>query len=85
MEGVKMQKTVKIYSAPYCTFCLMAKNFLKKHGIAYEEINVQDDDQAARYIYELTNQTTIPVIIIDGEVLIGFDEAKLKKALDIKD
>jgi len=81
-----MQKKVKIYSAPYCTFCLMAKNFFKKHGIIYEDINVQDNEQAARYIYELTKQTTIPVIIIDDtEVHIGFDETKLKGVLGIKD
>jgi len=62
----------------------MAKNFLKKNGIAYEDINVQDDEQAARHVYEITRQTTIPVIVIDeSEILIGFDENKLKKALGI--
>ncbi|MEM2974440.1 MAG: glutaredoxin family protein [Candidatus Micrarchaeia archaeon] len=80
-----MQRKVKIYSAPYCTFCLMAKNFLKKHGIEYEDINVQADEHAAREIYELTQQTTIPVIIVDDkEIIIGFDEEKLKMALKIK-
>jgi len=81
-----MQKNVKIYSSPFCTFCIMAKNFLKKHGIEYEDINVQENEQEARKIIELTGQTTIPVIIIDGkEILIGFDEEKLRKALEIKD
>jgi len=81
-----MQKKVKIYSALYCTYCIMAKNFLKKHGIEYEDVNVQEDEQAAKYISELTQQTTIPVIVIDdNEILVGFDEAKLKKALNIKD
>jgi len=81
-----MQKNVKIYSSPFCTFCIMAKNFLKKHGIEYEDINVQEDEQEARKIMELTGQTTIPVIIIDGkEIMIGFDEEKLRKALGIKD
>jgi len=81
-----MQKKVKIYSSQYCTFCLTAKNFFKKHGIVYEDINVQEDEQAARYITDLTQQTTIPVIIIDDkEVIVGFDEAKLKKALEIKE
>jgi len=80
-----MQKKVKIYSSPFCTFCIMAKNFLKKHGIEYEDINVQEDEQEARKIIELTGQTTIPVIIIDDkEILIGFDEEKLRKALEIK-
>jgi glutaredoxin-like YruB-family protein len=84
-EQVSMQRKVKIYSSPFCTFCIMAKNFLKKYGIEYEDINVQEDEQEARKIMELTGQTTIPVIIIDGkEILIGFDEEKLKKALDIK-
>jgi len=80
-----MQKNVKIYSSPFCTFCLLAKNFLKKHGIEYEDINVQENEQEARKIMELTGQTTIPVIIIDDkEILIGFDEEKLRKALEIE-
>ena len=81
-----MQKTVKVYSSPFCTFCILAKNFMKKHGIEYEDINVQEDEREARKVMELTGQTTIPVIIIDGkEILIGFDEEKLRKALEIKD
>ena len=80
-----MQKNVKIYSSPFCTFCLLAKNFLKKHGIEYEDINVQENEQEARKIMELTGQTTIPVIIIDDkEILIGFDEEKLRTALEIE-
>lgn len=86
IQGDNMAKKIVVYSSPYCTYCIMAKNFLKKHNVTYQDINVQEDEQAARYIADLTQQTTIPVIIIDDkEVLIGFDEEKLKKALDIKE
>lgn len=64
----------------------MAKNFFKKHGIAYEDINVQENEEEGRKIMERTKQTTIPVIIIDDiEVIVGFDEAKLRSLLEIKD
>lgn len=75
---------VKVYSAPWCPFCRMAKEWLKEHNIPFEDINVQEDREASLYILEKTGQTAIPVIEIDGKFIIGFDEKKLKEVLKVE-
>ncbi|MCD6226523.1 MAG: glutaredoxin family protein [Candidatus Aenigmarchaeota archaeon] len=77
-------KKVKVYSTPACPFCTMVKRFLKEHGIEFEDINVQEDFEAAQEMIRISGQTGVPVIEIDGEVIIGFDEPRLKKVLGIK-
>ena len=80
-----MARKVVIYSSPFCTYCIMVKNFFKKYGVIYQDINVQEDENAAREIIERTQQNTLPVIVIDDkEIIIGYDEEKMRKALDVK-
>ncbi len=73
---------VKVYSAPGCPWCSAVKNFLKEHNIAFEEIDVSDPKNAEEFIKK-TGQMSVPVIDIDGELVIGFDQQKLKEKLDI--
>jgi len=63
----------------------MAKDFLKEHKIEYEEIDVSQDRDAANEMVEKSGQMGVPVIEIDGEIIIGFDKEKLKKLLEIKE
>ncbi len=72
---------VKVYSTPFCPYCTMAKEFLKKHGIKFEEINVQEDRAAAIEMIKKSEQSGVPVIEVDGNIIIGFDEKKLRQVL----
>ena len=70
-------KKVSVYSTKNCPYCRMAKAFLEKHGITYEEIDVGADYSAAKKMTELSGQVGVPVIIVDSEVIIGFDSQRL--------
>lgn len=75
--------SVTIYSTPTCPFCIMAKNFFKKNNIAYVEKNVAADQEAAQEMIKISGQMGVPVIEIGEEIIIGFDEQKIKKILGI--
>ena len=75
--------TIKVYSTPTCTFCDQAKEFLKKNNIKFESIDVASNEKAAREMIEKTGQAGVPVIDIDGKIIIGFNKDAIKKALKI--
>jgi len=75
---------VVVYSADWCPWCKRAEDFLKKHGVAFEEKNVETDPKAAAEVVEKSGQTGIPVILVNGEVIVGFDEPRLRQLLKIK-
>lgn len=74
---------VLIYTTPTCPFCIMAKNFFKQHNIAYTEKDVAADQTAAQEMIKKSGQMGVPVIEVDGGIIIGFDEARLKGVLKI--
>jgi len=74
---------VKVYSTTTCPYCDLAKDFLKENNIEFEDINVQENQEAANEMVEKSHQTAVPVIDIDGEIIIGFDKEKIKKALHL--
>ena len=75
---------VKVYSTENCPFCVDAKDFLKKNKIKFEDVNVNKDKKAAMEMIQKSGQTGVPVIDVDGEIIIGFDAKKIKAALKIK-
>jgi len=75
---------VTIYSTPTCTYCSMAKDFLKQNNIKYDEINVAADHKKAIEMIEKSGQQGVPVIDIDGSIIVGFDKAAMKKALHLE-
>ncbi len=76
-------KSVTIYSSPTCHHCHAAKEFFTKHNIAFTDRDVATDTTAVTEAVEKSGQMGVPVIDIDGEVVVGFDEATLKKLLEI--
>jgi glutaredoxin 3 len=78
-----MDKTVTIYSTPVCHFCHMAKDFFKENNIAYVEHDVASDQSARAEMIDLSGQMGVPVIVIGDDLIIGFDEAKVKEILAI--
>ena len=75
--------TVKIYTTSTCSYCKMAKEYFKKNNIAYEEYNVMSDLAKRQEMLDKTHQFGVPVIDIDGKVIIGFDKSKIDSALGI--
>ena len=78
------QKKVTIYTTSWCTWCQRTKEFFKEHNIKYTEKNVEKDVNSAEEMIEKSGQRGVPVTDVDGEIIIGFDEPKLRKALNIK-
>ncbi len=77
-------KKVEIYSTPVCHYCGLAKEFFKEHNIAYTEYNVAADADKRKEMVEKTGQLGVPVIAIDGDLMVGYSEEALASALGIK-
>ncbi len=78
-----MAKQVKVYSTPTCPWCKRTKKFLEDNGIEYQNLDVAGDETARNEMIEKTGQMGVPVIDIDGEIIIGFDEPKLREKLGL--
>lgn len=74
---------VKIYSTPTCVWCHKAKEFLQESKIPFEDINVAADQKAAQDMFSKSGQMGVPVIDVGGEIIVGFDKNRLKKALKL--
>jgi len=74
-------KKVAIYSTPTCTYCKMAKDFFAEKGIQYEEFNVAVDLEKRKEMVDRTSQMGVPVIDIDGKLMVGFDRKQLETLL----
>ena len=74
---------VKVYSTPTCPWCTKAKEFLTKNKVKFENINVAEDEKARNDMVERSGQMGVPVIEIGKEMIVGFDESKIKKILKL--
>lgn len=74
---------VTIYSTPTCPYCRLEKDFFKENKIAFVEVNVAEDTQAAQEMIMKSGQSGVPVTLVDGKVVVGFDKPALKKLLSI--
>lgn len=78
-----MANKVTIYSTPTCPFCLRTKDFLKQNNIAFEDIDVSSDEAKAEEMVQKSGQMGVPVLDIDGEIILGFDKEAISKALNL--
>ncbi|MEK7123320.1 MAG: glutaredoxin domain-containing protein [Patescibacteria group bacterium] len=76
---------VKVYSTPTCPYCHMVKEYFDKHDIKYADVNVASDLKEREEMINKSGQLGVPVIDIEGEIIIGFNKEKLKKILKIKE
>lgn len=74
---------VIIYTTPTCVYCKMAKKFLKEHNVAYGEKDLTIDEKARDELVKKSGQLGVPVIDIDGKIIVGFDEVALKGLLKL--
>ena len=75
--------TTKIYSTPTCVYCKTLKGYFKKHGIEFEDIDISKDEKQLQKMIKDSGQMGVPVVDIDGEVIIGFDKERIDKLLKI--
>jgi glutaredoxin-like YruB-family protein len=80
----KPAKRVTVYTTPTCTWCNTLKTFLRKNGIRYTEVDVASNQSAAQDMVRKSGQQGVPQTDINGEIVIGFDQAKLNRLLEIK-
>ena len=81
---VKKQHKVKLFETHSCPWCRKTKEFLEQHKIPFKQIYVDDDQKAAEEMIEKSGQMGVPVIEIDGDIIIGYNPNALAKALGIK-
>lgn len=73
---------IKIYSTSWCPECIQVKKYLDYKGIEYSEINVADKQEDREEVIKVSGQKTVPVIEIDGTVIVGFNRALIDKAIN---
>ena len=76
--------TVKVYSTPTCPWCKKVKEFLKENKVTFKDIDVSSDEKASAEMVKISGQMGVPVIDANGTIISGFNEAKLKEALNLK-
>jgi glutaredoxin 3 len=68
---------VQVYSTAYCPYCVRAKALLRDKGVAFEEIDVSDDDELRQKMVELAGgRRTVPEIFINDKIIGGYDELR---------
>ena len=73
--------TVTVYSTPTCPYCKQAKEFLKQKGIPFNDLDVTTDQKLVEEMIKKSGQMGVPVIDVDGTIIVGFDKKKLEKTL----
>jgi glutaredoxin 3 len=74
---------VIIYSTPTCVYCNALKKYLTEKKIQYQEIDVSENEQELEKMVAISGQMGVPVVDIDGNIVIGFDKQKIDELLKI--
>jgi glutaredoxin-like YruB-family protein len=75
------EQNVTVYSASWCAFCHAAKNYFDKLGVKYVDKDIESDPKFAQESEDKSGQRGIPVIDINGTIIVGFDVPKIEHAL----
>lgn len=75
---------VVVYSTPTCGYCHQVKQYLSQRGVPYREVDVAADPQAASEMVHLSGQRGVPVVVIDGQVVIGFNRPRIDELLSAR-
>lgn len=73
--------TVKVYSTPTCPYCVMAKKYLSSKNISYEDLDVSKDRNAAMEMIQKSGQRGVPVLDINGNIIVGFDQNTIDRLI----
>jgi glutaredoxin 3 len=80
---MKRRKKIRLYSAPACPGCDAVRKLLRDYGIPYQEINVTTDPQTIKDCMEKSKDREVPVVEVNGDIVIGFDLPRLKEKLGL--
>lgn len=75
-------KKIILYTSPTCAFCPAVKKLLNKSNVTYEEIDITQNQQAIEEMKQVSGQMSVPVTVIDGTVIVGYNKKKLNQALE---
>jgi glutaredoxin-like YruB-family protein len=78
-----MNKKVVVYSTPTCPYCIKTKQFLKDNNIEFKDIDVSINQDKAEEMVRKSGQMGVPVLDIEGEIIVGFDQDRIKTALGL--
>ena len=76
---------IKVYSTPTCPYCVTLKKFLKEKGFDFADIDVSLDEKELNEMVEKSGQMGVPVVDIDGQIVVGFNRDKIVELLKIKE
>ena len=77
-------KSVKVYSTPTCPFCLRVKQYLKDNSVEFEDIDVSADQARIKEMVQKSGQMGVPVVDIEGDIVVGFDKGKIAEKLGLE-
>lgn len=78
-----MNKKVIVYSTPTCPYCIRTKQFLNENNIAFENFDVSSDQERVEEMVKKSGQMGVPVLDIEGEIIVGFDKERIRQALKL--
>lgn len=76
-----MDKKVEVYTSDTCSYCQLAKNYLKQHNVPFEEKNISDREHMQALMK--MGHRGVPVIVVDGEQIVGFNKEKMNELLGL--
>lgn len=76
---------VRVFSTKLCPHCISLKEFLRTHDVGFEDIDVSEDKEALEEMIMKSGQMGVPVIEVDGEIVVGFDKERIVQLLNIKE
>ncbi|MBI4101582.1 MAG: glutathione S-transferase N-terminal domain-containing protein [Candidatus Nealsonbacteria bacterium] len=76
---------IKVFSTPTCPYCVTLKEFLKEKGFQFADIDVSKDEKSLEEMIQKSGQMGVPVIDIDGQIVVGFDKERIVEILKIKE
>ena len=75
---------IRVFSTPACPYCVTLKSFLKEHNIQFEDIDVSKDEKALDEMIDRSGQMGVPVIFVNGEIIVGFNQDRIKQLLKLQ-
>jgi glutaredoxin-like YruB-family protein len=72
---------IKVYSTPTCPYCKLVKEFLEEKKVEFQDVDVASDPAAANEMVKLSGQMGVPVVDVDGQVIVGWNKDALEEAL----
>lgn len=76
---------VRVFSTSTCPYCVTLKEFLKEHNVKFDDIDVGEDEKARNEMIQKSGQMGVPVVEINGQMIVGFDKGEILKLLGIKE